>query len=45
MVEESVDLEYVSLHGCIRDISSYAEDLAENQLGTVRSLGPSERKI
>ena len=37
MLEEPVDMEYVSLHGCIRGISSDA-DLAENQLGTVRSL-------
>ena len=32
-----MDMEYVSLHGCIRDISPDAEDIAENQLGTVRS--------
>lgn len=37
MVEEPVDMEYVSLHGCIRDISPDAEDIVENQLGTVRS--------
>ena len=37
MVEEQVDVEYISLHGCVRNISSDAENLEEYQLKVSRS--------
>lgn len=37
MAEEQVEVEYTSLHRCIRNTSSDAEDLAEHQLRASRS--------
>ena len=37
MVEEWVDVEYISLHGYIRYIPSDTEELAEHQLRVGRS--------
>ena len=40
-----MDVEYISLQGCIMTIPSDAEDLIEHQLSTGRSHWPLERNI
>lgn len=38
MMEEYVDVEYISLHGYIRHIPPNTEDLAEHQLRICKSM-------
>ena len=43
-IEDYVDVEYISLHKCIRNTSSDVEDLAEHELSTGRSPWPGPGK-
>ena len=45
MVEEYMDVEYISLHGYIRNIPSDTEVHAEYQLRADRSTWPVEKNI
>ena len=45
MVEELVDVEYISLHGYIRNTPSYTEVHADHQLRVDRSTWPAEKNI
>ena len=45
MAEEQVDVEYISLHRCIRNTPSDTEVLAEHQLKVYRSTRPPEKNI
>ena len=43
MAEEQADVEYISLHRCIRNTPSDAEDLTEHQVRAGRSPSPLGR--
>ena len=45
MAEELVDVEYISLHGYIRNTLSDTEVHAEHQLRADRSTWPEEKNI
>ena len=45
MAEEKVDMEYISLHGYIRNTPSDMEVYAEHQLKVDRSTWPGEKNI
>ena len=45
MMEEEVDVEYLSLHGYIRNTPSDTEGHAEHQLRADRSTRPEEKNI
>ena len=45
MVEELVDVEYISLHGYIRNTPSDTEVLAEHQLRVDRRTRPAEKNL
>ena len=45
MVKEEVDMEYISLHGYIRNTYSDTEVHAEQQLRADRSTWPVEKNI
>ena len=45
MAEEYVDMEYLSLHGYIRNTPSDTEVHAEHQLRVDRSTCPAEKNI
>ena len=45
MVEKQVDMEYISLHGYIRNIPSDTEIHTEHQLSMDRSTCPVEKNI
>ena len=45
MPEEQVDMEYISLHGYIRNTPSDTEVHAEHQLGVDTSTWPVEQDI
>ena len=45
MAEEEVDVEYISLHGYIRNAPSDTEVHAEHQLRSDRSTWPVEKNI
>ena len=45
MVEELVDMEYISLHGYIRNTPSETEVHAEHQLTAYRRTRPAEKNI
>ena len=45
MAEEQVDVEYISLHGYIKNTPSDTEVHAEHQLRADRSAWPAEKNI
>ena len=45
MAEEQVDVEYISLHGYIKNTPSDTEVHAEHQLRADRSAWPEEKNI
>ena len=45
MTEEQVDMEYITLHGYIRNTPSDTEVHAEHQLRVDRSTQPGEKNI
>ena len=45
MVEEQVDVEYISLHGCIKNTPADTEVHAEHQLRVDRNTRPVEKNI
>lgn len=45
MVEDLVDVEYISFQGCIINISSVAKDLTEHQLRSGRGVPDYKKEI
>ena len=45
MMEKQVDMEYISLHGYIRNIPSHTQLHTEHQLSMDRSTCPVEKNI